>query len=127
MGKKLYVGNLSYDVNDADLEQLFAQHGTVQSAQVIQDKMTGRSRGFGFIEMGTDQEAQAAIAALNGKDFGGRALTVNEAKPREERSGGGGGGGGRGGYGGGGGGGGGGGRGGPRGGGGGGGGGRNRY
>ena len=126
MGKKLYVGNLSYDVNDADLEQLFAQHGTVQSAQVIQDKMTGRSRGFGFIEMGTDQEAQAAIAALNGKDFGGRALTVNEAKPREERSGGGGGGGGgRGGYGGGGGGGGG--RGGPRGGGGGGGGGRNRY
>jgi RNA recognition motif-containing protein len=125
MGKKLYVGNLSYDVNDADLEQLFAQHGTVQSAQVIQDKMTGRSRGFGFIEMGTDEEAQAAVAALNGKDFGGRALTVNEAKPREERSGGGGG---RG-YGGGGGGGGGGGRGGPRGGGGGGGGGggRNRY
>ena len=128
MGKKLYVGNLSYDVNDADLEQLFAQHGTVQSAQVIQDKMTGRSRGFGFIEMGTDQEAQAAVAALNGKDFGGRALTVNEAKPREERSGGGGGGGGGGrGYGGGGGGGGGG-RGGPRGGGGGGGGGRGgRY
>jgi RNA recognition motif-containing protein len=119
MGKKLYVGNLSYDVNDADLEQLFAQHGTVQSAQVIQDKMTGRSRGFGFIEMGTDEEALAAVAALNGKDFGGRALTVNEAKPREERSGGGGGGGGRG-YGGGGGGGGG--R-GPRGGGGGGGGG----
>lgn len=100
MGKKLYVGNLSYDVNDADLEQLFAQNGTVQSAQVIQDKMTGRSRGFGFVEMGTDEEAQAAIAALNGKDFGGRALTVNEAKPREDR-GGGGGGGGRGGYGGG--------------------------
>jgi len=67
MGKKLYVGNLSYDVNDADLEQLFAQHGTVQSAQVIQDKMTGRSRGFGFIEMGTDQEAQAAVAALNAR------------------------------------------------------------
>ncbi len=90
MGKKLYVGNLSYDVNDADLEQLFAQHGSVTSAQVVQDKMTGRSRGFGFVEMSSDQEAQAAIAALNGKDFGGRALTVNEAKPREERGGGGG-------------------------------------
>lgn len=100
MGKKLYVGNLSYDVNDADLEQLFAQHGSVQSAQVIQDRMTGRSKGFGFVEMASDEEAQAAIAALNGKDYSGRALTVNEAKPREER-GGSGGGGGRGGYGGG--------------------------
>jgi RNA recognition motif-containing protein len=96
MGKKLYVGNLSYDVADADLAQLFAPYGTVESAQVVQDKMTGRSRGFGFVEMGSDQEAQAAIAALNGKDSGGRALTVNEAKPREERGGGGGGGGGRG-------------------------------
>ena len=94
MGKKLYVGNLGYDVNDADLQQLFAQHGTVESAQVIQDKMTGRSKGFGFVEMGSDPEAQAAIAALNGKDYSGRALTVNEAKPREDRRGGGGGGGG---------------------------------
>ncbi len=95
--------------------------GPFRAQQVIQDKMTGRSRGFGFVEMGSDAEAQAAIAALNGKDFGGRALTVNEAKPREERGGGGGGGGGggRGGFGGG--------RGGPRGGGGGGGGGRGRY
>ena len=102
MGKKLYVGNLSYDVNDADLQQLFAQHGTVQSANVISDKMTGRSKGFGFVEMGSDAEAQAAIAALNGKDYGGRALTVNEARPRPEGGrGGGGGGGGRGGYGGG--------------------------
>ena len=104
MGKKLYVGNLSYEVNDADLQQLFAQHGTVESAAVIQDRMTGRSKGFGFVEMGSDQEAQAAIAALNGKEYSGRALTVNEAKPREERRGpgGGGGGGGRGrGYGGG--------------------------
>ncbi|MFA6135119.1 MAG: RNA-binding protein [Phycisphaerae bacterium] len=105
MGKKLYVGNLSYDVNDADLNQLFAQHGTVASAVVIMDKMTGRSKGFGFVEMSGDQEAQAAIAALNGKEYSGRALTVNEAKPREDRpsggrggyGGGGGGGGGRGG------------------------------
>jgi len=101
MGKKLYVGNLSFNVNDADLQQLFAQHGSVQSAQVIQDRMTGRSKGFGFIEMGNDQEAQAAIAALNGKDYVGRALTVNEAKPREERPSGGGHGGPRGGGGGG--------------------------
>jgi len=97
MGKKLYVGNLPYDVTDADLEQLFNQHGTVQSAQVIQDRMTGRSKGFGFVEMDSDQEAQAAINDLNGKDYGGRALTVNEAKPREPRSGGFGGGGGGGG------------------------------
>ena len=89
MGKKLYVGNLGYDVKDADLSQLFAQHGTVGSAIVIMDKMTARSKGFGFVEMSSEQEAQAAIAALNGKDHGGRALTVNEAKPREERPGGG--------------------------------------
>lgn len=101
MGKKLYVGNLSYDVNDADLNQLFAQNGSVTSAQVVMDKMTSRSKGFGFVEMATDEEAQAAIAALNGKDFGGRALKVSEAKPREDRPSGGGGGGGRGGYGGG--------------------------
>ena len=101
MGKKLYVGNLSYEVTSSDLEQMFTPHGTVESAEVIQDRMTGRSKGFGFVEMGSDQEAQAAIAALNGQDHGGRALTVNEAKPREPRRGGGGGGGGRGGYGGG--------------------------
>ena len=95
MGKKLYVGNLGYDVNDSDLNQLFSQHGTVDSATVIMDKMTSRSKGFGFVELGSDQEAQTAIAALNGKDFGGRALTVNEAKPREARAGAGGGGGAR--------------------------------
>jgi RNA recognition motif-containing protein len=99
MGRKLYVGNLSYTVTASDLEQLCAQHGTVQSAQVIQDRETGRSKGFGFVEMGSDEEAQAAIAALNGQQHDGRALTVNEAKPKEDR--GGGGGGGRGGYGGG--------------------------
>ena len=104
MGKKLYVGNLSYDVDSSALEALFSAHGTVQSAQIISDRDTGRSKGFGFVEMGSDAEAQAAIAALNGQENGGRALTVNEAKPREERprgGGGGGGGGGRGGYGGG--------------------------
>ena len=90
MGKKLYVGNLSYDVTDNDLEQMFQPHGTVESAQVIQDRDTGRSKGFGFVEMGNDQEAQAAIQALNGQESNGRALTVNEARPREERSGGGG-------------------------------------
>jgi RNA recognition motif-containing protein len=100
MGKKLYVGNLSYDVDSSALQQLFAAHGAVQSAEVIADRETGRSKGFGFVEMSTDAEAEAAIAALNGKDHGGRQLTVNEAKPRENR-GGGGGGGGRGGYGGG--------------------------
>jgi len=130
MGSKLYVGNLSYNSTSSDLEQLFGQHGTVQSAEVIQDRDTGRSKGFGFVQMGSDQEAQAAISALNGQEVDGRALTVNEAKPREDR--GGGGGGGRGGYGGGGGGrsgggGGGGGRGGRGGGYGGGGGGRDRY
>ena len=101
MGKKLYVGNLSYDVSSSDLEALFTPHGTVTSAQVINDRDTGRSKGFGFVEMSSDEEATAAIAALNGQEHGGRALTVNEARPREERSGGGGGGGGRGGYGGG--------------------------
>ena len=95
MASKLYVGNLSYNVTDADLSQLCGQHGTVQSAQVIQDRDTGRSKGFGFVEMGSDAEAQAAIAALNGQEHDGRALTVNEAKPKENRSGGGGGGGGR--------------------------------
>ena len=104
MGKKIYVGNLAYGVTDSDLEQLFGAHGTVQSAQVIMDRDTGRSKGFGFVEMGSDQEAQAAIAALNGKEVDGRALTVNEARPKEGGGGGGrggGGGGGRGGYGGG--------------------------
>ena len=109
MGSKLYVGNLSYNTTSSDLEQLFGQHGTVQSAEVIADRETGRSKGFGFVQLGSDAEAQAAIAALNGKEHDGRALTVNEAKPKEERprggggggSYGGGGGGGRGGYGGG--------------------------
>ena len=101
MGRKLYVGNLTFGVTDSELEQLFAAHGTVQSAQVIMDRDTGRSKGFGFVEMGSDQEAQAAIAALSGKDMNGRALTVNEAKPREAGGGRGGSGGGRGGYGGG--------------------------
>jgi RNA recognition motif-containing protein len=89
MGKKLYVGNLGYDVTVGDLEQLFAAHGTVVSAQVITDRDTGRSKGFAFVEMGSDQEAQAAIAALGGRDVNGRALTVNEARPREDRGGGG--------------------------------------
>ena len=107
MGKKLYVGNLSYDMTSSALEALFTQHGTVESAEVIQDRMTGRSKGFGFVEMSSDAEAQAAIQALNGQQQDGRELKVNEAKPREPRSGGGGrggyggGGGGRGGYGGG--------------------------
>lgn len=92
MGTKLYVGNLSYNMKKSDLEQLFAVHGTVASAQVITDRETQRSKGFGFVEMGSEQQAQAAIAALNGKDVDGRALTVNEARPQEPRSGGGGGG-----------------------------------
>ena len=100
MGKKLYVGNLSYSVTDSDLLKMFEPHGTVESAQVIMDRDTGRSKGFGFVEMKSDQEAQAAIAALNGQDSGGRALTVNEARPKTE-GGGRGGSGGRGGYGGG--------------------------
>lgn len=102
MGKKLYVGNLAYSVTDSTLEQMFAAHGTVQSAQVIMDRDTGRSKGFGFVEMGSDSEAQAAISALNGAEKDGRTLTVNEARPKTEGGGGGGGGrGGRGGYGGG--------------------------
>ena len=91
MGKKLYVGNLSYDVSSSDLEALLSPHGTVQRAEVIMDRDTGRSKGFGFVEMGSDEEAQAAISAMDGQDQGGRALKVNEAKPREPRSGGGGG------------------------------------
>ena len=103
MGKKLYCGNLSYNVSNSDLDQIFGEYGTVQSAEVIMDRDTGRSKGFGFVEMQNDQEAQAAIAGVNGKEHDGRTLTVNEARPREARSGGsgGGGGGGRGGYGGG--------------------------
>ena len=100
MGKKLYIGNLSYDVSDSDLEAMLAAHGTVMSAQVISDRATGRSKGFGFVEMESEAEAQAAIEALNGTENGGRSLTVNEAKPREPRSGGGGYGGGGGGGGG---------------------------
>lgn len=102
MGKKLYVGNLSYNLRDSDLEDMFAAHGTVQSAQVIMDRDTGRSKGFGFVEMTNDQEAQDAISAMNGKEVDGRSLTVNEARPREEGGGGrrGGGGGGYGGGGG---------------------------
>ena len=92
MGKKLYVGNLSYDVSSSDLEQLLSDHGTVESAEVISDRDTGRSKGFGFVEMASDEEAQAAITALNDQEHGGRALTVNEARPRQPRSGGGGGG-----------------------------------
>jgi RNA recognition motif-containing protein len=104
LSKKLYVGNLTYNVNETDLEALFTPFGTVQSAQVIVDRDTNRSKGFGFVEMGSDAEAHAAIQALNGREHDGRNLTVNEAKPREARTGGGGGygGGGRsGGYGGG--------------------------
>jgi len=91
MGKKLYVGNLSYEVSSSDLEALLSPHGTVQSAEVIMDRSTGQSKGFGFVEMGSDAEAQAAITAMDGQEQGGRALKVNEAKPRETRSGGGGG------------------------------------
>ena len=96
MGKKLYVGNLSFDTTDSTLQEMCSAHGTVDSAQIIQDRDTGRSKGFGFVEMSTEQEAQAAINAMNGAQHGGRQLTVNEAKPKT-----GGGGGGRGGYGGG--------------------------
>ena len=99
MGTKLYVGNLSYSVTSADLEQLFAPYGAVRSAQVIQDRESGRSKGFGFVEMENDNAAREAIKGLNETENDGRPLTVNEARPREERSGGGGGG--RGGYGGG--------------------------
>ena len=87
MAKKLYVGNLSYEVTNTSLEEMFTPHGGVQSAQVIMDRDTGRSKGFGFVEMTSDQEAQVAITALNGQQVGGRSLTVNEAKPREDRGG----------------------------------------
>lgn len=87
MAKKLYVGNLTYEVSSSDLERMFQPHGKVESAQVIVDRDTGRSKGFGFVEMGTQQEAQTAIQALNGQDSNGRALTVNEARPREDRGG----------------------------------------
>lgn len=102
MSKKLYVGNLSYSVTSRELEQMFSAHGSVTSATLITDRDSGRSKGFGFVEMGNDKEALAAISALHGKDVDGRALIVNEARPKEDRPGGfGGGGGGRGGFGGG--------------------------
>jgi len=97
MGKKLYVGNLAYEMTNASLEELFAEFGTVRSAQVIQDRDTGRSKGFGFVEMADDNAARAAIEALNEKEHNGRPLAVNEARPREDRPRGGGGGGGGGG------------------------------
>ena len=100
MGKKLYVGNLPYGVTDSQLEEMFSAHGSVQSAQVIMDRETGRSKGFGFVEMGSPAEAEAAINALNGHENNGRAMTVNEARPKTD-GGGGGGGRGRGDYGGG--------------------------
>ena len=99
--KKLYAGGLPYSISDGQLEELFAAHGTVESARVITDRMTGRSKGFGFVEMSSQSEAEAAIEALNGTDLEGRSLTVNEAKPREDRGGSRGGGGGYGGGGGG--------------------------
>src|SRR5688572_8557960 len=108
MSMKLYVGNLAFATSSQELQELFSQAGTVESASVVEDRDTGRSRGFGFVEMATKEEGEAAIAQFNGKEVGGRAMNVNEAKPREDRGGGGGnrggfggGGGGRGGYGGG--------------------------
>ena len=95
MGKKLYVGNLAFGVTDNDLQQMFAAHGSVRSAQVIMDRDTGRSKGFGFVEMDNDQEAQAAITALNGTQVDGRSINVNEARPKTEGGGRGGSGGGR--------------------------------
>ncbi len=89
MGSKIYVGGLPYSATEQQLNDLFAAHGSVESARVITDKFTGQSRGFGFVEMASDQEAQAAIGALNGTEFGGRTLTVNEARPQEPRTGGG--------------------------------------
>jgi cold-inducible RNA-binding protein len=100
MAMKLYVGNLSFQTSSEDLQQLFAQAGTVESATVVEDRDTGRSRGFGFVEMASNEEGQKAIDQFNGTDFNGRNLTVNEARPREDRGGRGGGGGGRGGFGG---------------------------
>ncbi len=100
MAMKLYVGNLSFQTSSEDLQQLFSQAGTVESASVVEDRDTGRSRGFGFVEMATKEEGEKAIEQFNGTDFAGRNLTVNEARPREDRGGRGGGGGGRGGYGG---------------------------
>lgn len=85
MGKKLYVGNLPYSVRDSDLEQSFGQFGTVTSAKVMMERDTGRSKGFGFVEMGSDAEAQAAISGMNGQPLGGRSVVVNEARPMEER------------------------------------------
>ena len=93
MGNKLYVGNLSYNIRDEDLQQAFAQYGSVSSAKVMMDRDTGRSKGFGFVEMGSDAEAQSAINGMNGQALDGRAIVVNEARPREERPGGFGGGG----------------------------------
>jgi RNA recognition motif-containing protein len=93
MGNKLYVGNLAYSVRDESLQQAFSQYGTVTSARVMMDRETGRSKGFGFVEMGSDAEAQAAINGMNGQALEGRAVVVNEARPREDRPGGGGGGG----------------------------------
>ncbi|MCK6485821.1 MAG: RNA-binding protein [Phycisphaerae bacterium] len=87
MGKKLYVGNLGYDVSSSDLQQMFAPHGNIVSAEVVMDRDTGRSKGFGFVEMSSDAEAQAAIGAMDNKEHGGRALKVNEAKPRVDRGG----------------------------------------
>ena len=100
MSMKLYVGNLSFQTSSEDLQQLFAQAGTVESASVVEDRETGRSRGFGFVEMSSSEEGQAAIQQFNGKEIQGRSLTVNEARPREDRGGNRGGGGGRGGFGG---------------------------
>jgi RNA recognition motif-containing protein len=91
MGSKLYVGGLPYSATESELNTLFAEHGTVESARIVADKFTGQSRGFGFVEMSTAEEAKAAITALNGSQMGGRALTVNEAKPMEPRFGSGGG------------------------------------
>ncbi|HEY0723182.1 MAG TPA: RNA-binding protein [Pyrinomonadaceae bacterium] len=91
MSTKLYVGNLAFQTTSEDLQELFAQAGTVESASVVEDRMTGRSRGFAFVEMATPEEATAAIEQMNGRELGGRALKVNEAKPRENRPGGGGG------------------------------------
>lgn len=90
MSTKLYVGNLSFNTSTQDLEALFANSGTVQSASIVEDRETGRSRGFGFVEMSSKEEAQSAISSLDGKEVDGRSLKVNEAKPREDRSGGGG-------------------------------------